>query len=70
MGYGDTVSPPHSPDGARYLQRLRDRHRKLDRQIAEADAGVLPLGDDELAARKRERLQVKQAIAVADAAGG
>lgn len=44
------------------FRRLYQRHRKLDKKVADAAVGALPMGSDALAEMKREKLAVKQSL--------
>ncbi len=44
------------------FRRLYHQHRRLDRQLHDADIGVLPLNADTRAGLKREKLQLKQRL--------
>lgn len=41
---------------------LYHRHRELDKQVLDAELGVLPLDDFTLARMKREKLQAKDRL--------
>lgn len=44
------------------FRRLYNRHKQLDKQVLDAELGVLPLGDVRLAAMKKEKLQAKDRL--------
>lgn len=44
----------------REFRRLYQRHQKLDRQVADASCGALPLAPGALSQMKREKLAAKQ----------
>lgn len=44
------------------FRRLYHQHRRLDRQLHDADIGVLPLDASARAGLKREKLQLKQRL--------
>lgn len=44
------------------FRRLYQRHQKLDRQVADAAAGALPVGAATMAQMKREKLAAKEQL--------
>ena len=44
------------------FRQLFYRHRELDRQVMDAELGVLPLDDNTLGMMKREKLVAKQRL--------
>ena len=44
------------------LRRLYHRHRELDKQVLDAELGVLPIDDLTLLQMKREKLQAKDQL--------
>jgi uncharacterized protein YdcH (DUF465 family) len=44
------------------LRRLYHRHRELDKQVLDAELGVLPIDDQRLLQMKREKLQAKDKL--------
>lgn len=44
------------------FRQLYHRHRELDKQVLDAELGVLPLDDFTLARMKREKLQAKDRL--------
>ncbi len=44
------------------LRRLYQRHRELDKQVLDAELGVLPLDDATLLRMKREKLHAKDQL--------
>lgn len=44
------------------FRQLLHRHRQLDKQVLDAELGVLPLDDQTLALRKREKLHAKDKL--------
>lgn len=44
------------------FRQLYHRHRELDKQVLDAELGVLPLDDVTLAKMKREKLQAKDRL--------
>lgn len=44
------------------FRRLYQHHQKLDKQVADAAVGALPLSDETLARMKREKLAAKQRL--------
>lgn len=44
------------------FRQLFHRHRELDRQVLNAELGVLPLDDYTLARMKKEKLQAKDRL--------
>lgn len=44
------------------LRRLYHRHRELDKQVLDAELGVLPIDDQRLMRMKREKLQAKDKL--------
>jgi uncharacterized protein YdcH (DUF465 family) len=44
------------------FRRLYQHHQKLDRQVADATVGALPLGPGALSQMKREKLAAKQRL--------
>jgi uncharacterized protein YdcH (DUF465 family) len=44
------------------FRTLLNRHRQLDRQVLDAELGVLPIGDATLAKMKKEKLQAKDKL--------
>ncbi|MHC1478817.1 YdcH family protein [Frateuria aurantia] len=49
-------------DGDPEFRRLYHKHRRLDRQLHDADVGVLPMDATARAGLKREKLQLKQRL--------
>lgn len=48
--------------GDSQFRRLYQRHQKLDKQIADAASGALPLSDGALSQMKREKLAAKECL--------
>lgn len=44
------------------FRQLYHRHRELDKQVMDAELGVLPLDDTTLAQMKREKLHAKDRL--------
>ena len=44
------------------FRQLYHRHKELDRQVLDAELGVLPLDDNTLTHMKREKLQAKDRL--------
>ncbi|MDP1697945.1 MAG: hypothetical protein CVV15_03510 [Gammaproteobacteria bacterium HGW-Gammaproteobacteria-5] len=44
------------------FRRLYNRHKQLDKQVLDAELGVLPLDDVRLARMKKEKLQTKDRL--------
>jgi uncharacterized protein YdcH (DUF465 family) len=44
------------------FRQLYHRHRELDKQVLDAELGVLPLDDNTLSGMKREKLHAKQKL--------
>ena len=44
------------------FRQLFYRHRELDRQVMDAELGVLPIDDNTLGQMKREKLAAKQRL--------
>ncbi len=44
------------------FRQLYHRHRELDKQVLDAELGVLPVDDGTLARMKREKLQAKDRL--------
>ncbi len=44
------------------FRQLYHRHRELDKQVLDAELGVLPLDDQTLAKMKREKLHAKDRL--------
>jgi len=44
------------------FRQLYHRHRELDKQVLDAELGVLPLDDNTLARMKREKLYAKDRL--------
>ncbi len=44
------------------FRQLYHRHRELDKQVLDAELGVLPLDDTTLAQMKREKLHAKDRL--------
>ena len=44
------------------FRQLYHRHRELDKQVLDAELGVLPLDDNTLAQMKREKLHAKDRL--------
>jgi len=44
------------------FRQLYHRHRELDKQVLDAELGVLPLDDNTLTRMKREKLQAKDKL--------
>ena len=44
------------------FRQLYHRHRELDKQVLDAELGVLPLDDNTLTRRKREKLHAKDKL--------
>lgn len=44
------------------LRRLYHRHRELDKQVLDAELGVLPIDDQRLLQMKREKLHAKHKL--------
>lgn len=44
------------------FRQLYHRHRELDKQVLDAELGVLPLDDSTLARMKREKLYTKDRL--------
>jgi len=44
------------------FRRLYNRHKQLDKQVLDAELGVLPLDDVRLALMKKEKLQTKDRL--------
>ena len=44
------------------FRQLYHRHRELDKQVLDAELGVLPLNDNALAQMKREKLYAKDRL--------
>lgn len=44
------------------FRQLYHRHRELDKQVTDAELGVLPLDDTTLAQMKREKLHAKDRL--------
>ncbi len=44
------------------LRQLYDRHKALDKQVIDAELGVAPVDDTQLALLKREKLQAKDRL--------
>ncbi len=50
------------------FRQLYHRHRELDKQVLDAELGVLPLDDNTLAQMKREKLHAKDRLTILYAA--
>lgn len=46
----------------REFKELYQRHKKLDKKVADAELGVLPIDEATLAQMKREKLLAKQRL--------
>jgi uncharacterized protein YdcH (DUF465 family) len=44
------------------FRQLLQRHRELDKQVTDAELGVLPIDDNTLARMKREKLYAKDRL--------
>ncbi len=44
------------------FKQLYQRHRELDKKVADAELGVLPIDDNLLGQMKREKLAAKQRL--------
>jgi uncharacterized protein len=44
------------------FRQLLHRHRELDKQVLDAELGVLPLDDATLSSMKREKLHAKEKL--------
>ncbi len=44
------------------FKQLYQRHRELDKKVADAELGVLPIDDATLGRMKREKLMAKQRL--------
>lgn len=44
------------------FRRLYQQHQKLDSKVHDAELGVLPIHQDQLAGMKQEKLQLKQRL--------
>ena len=44
------------------FKQLYQRHRELDKKVADAELGVLPIDDNLLGLMKREKLHAKQRL--------
>ena len=44
------------------FRQLLQRHRELDKQVTDAELGVLPIDDNTLARMKREKLHAKDRL--------
>ncbi|MFT4256996.1 MAG: YdcH family protein [Pseudoxanthomonas sp.] len=44
------------------FKQLYQRHRELDKKVAQAESGVLPIDDNTLAQMKREKLHAKERL--------
>ena len=45
------------------FKSMYDRHRELNKEVDKADIGVLPLSDDTLHVKKKEKLLLKDQMA-------
>ena len=46
------------------FRKLYEEHRELDQKVDEADSGVLPLDDITLHRLKKEKLQIRDRLAI------
>ncbi|MFT3755797.1 MAG: YdcH family protein [Pseudoxanthomonas sp.] len=44
------------------FKQLYQRHRELDKKVAQAESGVLPIDDNTLSQMKREKLHAKERL--------